>query len=149
MPDRSAVRIFQGLGEPTRLRIVALLAATRERACVCELSDALEERVYKVSRHLNILGDAGLLNSTREGRWIYYEFAMAPSPLGRALQTILTRLGDSQGQLTGDRQRFTARLALRQDGRCVVWRVNPGQLRLPRTNRREPVRMASRRERRA
>ncbi len=134
MPHRSAVRVFQGLGEPTRLRIAALLAATGARACVCELSDALDEPVYKVSRHLNVLEGAGLLASTREGRWMYYAFTH-PAPLGGALKATLTGLGDSVGQLAGDRQRFAARLALREGGRCVVWKLDPGQLGRPRTTR--------------
>ena len=139
--DRSAVRIFQALGEPTRLRIVVLLGATNERACVCELSDVLDERVYNVSRHLGVLADAGLLNRTRRGRWIYYAFTTLPSPFVRALQTSLTRLSDSERELTADRQRFTARLALRENARCVVWRIEPGQLRLT-SARRRPARSA-------
>ena len=127
---RSAVQIFQALGEPTRLRIVTLLAATSERACVCEVSDALEERVYNVSRHLNVLEGAGLLKRTRRGRWIYYEVTTPPSPFVRALRTSLTHLSDSEEEVKADQQRFIARLALRENDRCVIWKVEPRQLRL-------------------
>lgn len=123
MRGDSSVRLFQALGEPTRLRVAALLAATRQRACVCELSDALRERVYNVSRHLKALDDAGLLRSARAGRWIYYSFS-PPAPLGRALTAILSRLDDLDGILAADRARLAARLSLREGGRCVVWKID-------------------------
>lgn len=140
--NRSSVRIFQALGESTRLRIVALLAATNERACVCELSDALDERVYKISRHLSVLEDVGLLSRSRQGRWIYYTFAAARSPIGTALKPVLARVGDPEGQFTEDLQRFTVRLGLRENDRCVVWRIEPRLLGLARTKRGARVRRA-------
>ena len=53
--------IFQALADPTRIRIVHLLAHTGEEACLCELVDSLMEPQYKLSRHLKILRQAGLL----------------------------------------------------------------------------------------
>src|SRR4051812_25059008 len=64
--------LFQSLADFTRVRIIYLLAKTDEEACLCELSDALEEPEYKLSRHVKILRQAGLLSAMKEGRWIYH-----------------------------------------------------------------------------
>ena len=59
--------VFQALSDSTRLRIVRLMAVTNEEACLCELVDSLLEPQYKLSRHLKILRQAGLLDSEKEG----------------------------------------------------------------------------------
>jgi len=51
---------------------LALLHQARE-ACVSDIVDALEESQYKVSRHLKILQDAGMVKGSKKGRWIYYQ----------------------------------------------------------------------------
>lgn len=116
----SLERVFQALGDPTRLRIASLLAATKQRACVCELTDALAERQYNVSRHLKILRDAGLVIPARNGRWVYYELVRQTSPPGRRLLTLLRALSGSR-EFAADRARFAKRLALRKHGQCCVW----------------------------
>lgn len=64
--------IFQALADPTRIRIVRLLAETREEACLCELVDSILEPQYKLSRHVKVLRQAGLLTAEKEGRWVYH-----------------------------------------------------------------------------
>jgi len=56
-------KIFQSLADETRLRIIRLMVATAEESCLCELVDSLLEPSYKLSRHLKILRQAGLLSS--------------------------------------------------------------------------------------
>jgi len=118
----SPPQVFQALSDPTRLRITALLAAAGERACVCELCDALTERQYNVSRHLKVLVQVGLLAHGRDGRWVYYQRRPLPRPFGTHLGKVLRALPDPDGRLAADRRRFDARLRLRKDGRCCVWR---------------------------
>jgi len=55
------------LGEPTRLRLLALLMAFSEPLCVCELSSGLDLPEYQTSRHLAALKRAGLVASERQG----------------------------------------------------------------------------------
>lgn len=121
-------KIFRALAEPTRLRILALLLHTKEEACVCELSDGMDEPVYNVSRHLHILESAGLLTSVREGRWVYYRVASPVGAAARYLAGLLAEVDKLGGQVGDDRRRFRARLALRQNGRCVLWKVDPDLL---------------------
>ena len=62
---------FKALGDPVRLRLFALLAGGRE-LCVCHLTAALALPQSTVSRHLGVLRYAGLVDTRREGKWIYY-----------------------------------------------------------------------------
>jgi ArsR family transcriptional regulator len=64
-------RLFHALSDPTRLRIVELLR--HGERCVCDLTEALGAAQSRLSFHLKVLKDAGLVSDRREGRWIYYE----------------------------------------------------------------------------
>lgn len=63
--------LFHLLSDPTRLRMVMLLAREGE-LCVCELTHALEQIQPKISRHLALMRDAGLVIPRRQGQWIFY-----------------------------------------------------------------------------
>ncbi|MHC5082389.1 MAG: ArsR/SmtB family transcription factor [Planctomycetota bacterium] len=76
--------LFKVLAEPTRLRLVTLLAMAGER-CVCQLAQALEEPEYKISRHLGIMRSAGLVQTRREGTWIFYQLSQSSSQLETCL----------------------------------------------------------------
>ncbi|MGN6278262.1 MAG: ArsR/SmtB family transcription factor [Sphingomonas sp.] len=60
---------FQALADPTRLRIVALLRIME--LSVGELAQVLGQSQPRVSRHLKILGDAGVLDRRKEGSWVF------------------------------------------------------------------------------
>ena len=62
---------FPALADPTRLRCLLLLAAEGE-LCVCELTHALDVSQPKISRHLAMLREAGIVSDRREGLWIHY-----------------------------------------------------------------------------
>ncbi|XBS22593.1 metalloregulator ArsR/SmtB family transcription factor [Methylomarinum sp. Ch1-1] len=65
------VQFFKCLSDDTRLRCVTLLH--REgKLCVCELTTALDLSQPKISRHLALLRQSGLLLDSREGQWVYY-----------------------------------------------------------------------------
>ena len=68
-PER-AVRLFHALSDPTRLSILHRLRYGER--CVCELTDALDAAQSRLSFHLKVLKDAGLVTDRREGRWMYY-----------------------------------------------------------------------------
>src|SRR3954463_1306275 len=60
---------FQALADPTRLRIVALLRLME--LSVGELAQVLGQSQPRVSRHLKILADAGVLERRKEGSWVF------------------------------------------------------------------------------
>src|ERR1700755_391882 len=62
---------FRALSDPTRVAIVTRLASTEE-CCVCDLNAAFELSQPTISHHLKVLRDAGLVESSRRGRWAYY-----------------------------------------------------------------------------
>lgn len=63
--------LFTALADETRLRLLLLLAAEGE-LCVCELTHALEQPQPKVSRHLALLRENGIVVDRREGLWVHY-----------------------------------------------------------------------------
>lgn len=65
--------LFRALGDESRVRIVALLA--HGELCVCHLEEALAMSQPTVSRHLGVLRSAGIVESRRDGTWIYYRLA--------------------------------------------------------------------------
>lgn len=66
--------LFRLLSDPTRLRSVVLLRAERS-LCVCELTHALELSQPKISRHLAMLREAGLVTDERRGQWVHYRLS--------------------------------------------------------------------------
>jgi ArsR family transcriptional regulator len=65
-----AVELFHALSDETRLAIVRKLRNGEQ--CVCHLTDMLDAEQSRLSFHLRVLKDAGLVHDRREGRWIHY-----------------------------------------------------------------------------
>lgn len=65
--------LLKALGDPVRLRLLSLIAACNDgEACVCDLNEAFELSQPTISHHLKVLHDAGLLDRTKRGTWVYY-----------------------------------------------------------------------------
>jgi ArsR family transcriptional regulator, arsenate/arsenite/antimonite-responsive transcriptional repressor len=70
-PDTArAARLFHALSDETRLSILECLRSCER--CVCELTDHLDAAQSRLSFHLRVLKEAGLVTDRREGRWMYY-----------------------------------------------------------------------------
>jgi ArsR family transcriptional regulator, arsenate/arsenite/antimonite-responsive transcriptional repressor len=65
-----AISLFHALSDGTRLSIIQRLRFGER--CVCDLTDALDAAQSRLSFHLKVLKDAGLVTDRREGRWMYY-----------------------------------------------------------------------------
>ena len=111
--------LFQSLADPTRLRLLNLLLQTGE-ICGCELVDALRVPQYNISRHLQILTRAGLLEGHKRGKWVYYRVARELKPYHRSLLRAVRELREEREDLREDERRAGRRLKLRQDGLCCV-----------------------------
>ena len=70
---RSASQLFHALSDETRLEIVGMLR-DGER-CVCDLMGALDAAQSRLSFHLKVLKDAGIVTDRRDGRWVYYSLS--------------------------------------------------------------------------
>lgn len=71
LPEFSPPDLFRILADETRLRAMVLMHAEGE-LCVCELTEAICVSQPKMSRHLAVLRDAGLVRDRRQGIWIHY-----------------------------------------------------------------------------
>ncbi|UQX10976.1 ArsR/SmtB family transcription factor [Candidatus Mycobacterium methanotrophicum] len=70
--------VLKALAEPTRLRLVSLIAGHEgAEACVCELTAPVGLSQPTVSHHLKTLVEAGLLERTQRGKWAYYRVVLA------------------------------------------------------------------------
>lgn len=71
-------RGFAALGDPARLQILSILSAAPEgEVCVCEFVAPLGKSQPTVSHHLKVLGDAGLVEGDRRGKWVWYRLVSA------------------------------------------------------------------------
>jgi ArsR family transcriptional regulator, arsenate/arsenite/antimonite-responsive transcriptional repressor len=65
--------LLKALADPVRLRLVSIVAASEGgEACVCDLNDAFDLSQPTISHHLKVLHDAGLLDRSKRGVWVYY-----------------------------------------------------------------------------
>src|SRR4051812_18847028 len=85
----SLVQIYQCLCDPTRLRILNLLA--RGPLCVCHFQEVLGESQVKISKHLGYLKTRGMVDARREANWMIYSLPAQPS---RELKANLACLQD-------------------------------------------------------
>ena len=89
------VEALRAAGEPTRLRVLSLLAG--EELSVMELSRILEQSQPRVSRHLKLMADAGLIERFPDGARVFYR--LSSDPLARRLiDTVLDLLDDAAGE---------------------------------------------------
>jgi ArsR family transcriptional regulator len=92
-----AARLFHALSDETRLGVLEMLR-DGER-CVCELQDELDAAQSRLSFHLKVLREAGLVRDRKEGRWSYY--SLVPGTLGTAhdvVRTLATEKADRRSR---------------------------------------------------
>lgn len=92
------LRLYGCLSDATRLRIVNLLRGGP--LCVCHIQEILGEPQVKVSKHLAILKDAGVVEARREANWMIYSLPDAMSAALRANLDLLEKHGPAT--LAGD-----------------------------------------------
>jgi ArsR family transcriptional regulator len=87
LPDARAeelAAIYKALGDPTRVQILHILAATTEPVCVCDFTAAFELGQPTISHHLATLREAGIVTSFKRGIWAFYQLDPAMSDAARA-----------------------------------------------------------------
>jgi ArsR family transcriptional regulator len=66
-------RSFRALADPTRVRLLSLIAAAPEgESCICDLTDVVALSQPTVSHHMRQLVDAGLVTREQRGKWAFY-----------------------------------------------------------------------------
>ena len=108
--------LFSGFADPTRLRILNLLAAGE--LCVCDLVDILELPQPLVSRHLAYLRRTGLVEVTRESKYAHYRLAEPAHPVHRNLVNCVRSCFTGIKSLDRERARAVKRVAERESAPC-------------------------------
>lgn len=106
------MNITKALADQNRIR--TLLALCKGELCVCQITELFGLAPSTVSKHLSVLFQAGLVESRKDGRWIYYQLPgkQAPVAVREALDWIQKALADNPHALE-DKRRLKA--ILKQD----------------------------------
>ena len=89
------VETLRAVGEPTRLRVLSLLAG--EELSVMELSRILDQSQPRVSRHLKLMTEAGLIERFPDGARVFYRLT-SDAPARRLIDTVLDVLDSGAGE---------------------------------------------------
>ncbi len=92
------LQLFKNLADETRLGIVLLLKA-RGELCVCDLCTALAQSQPKISRHLAMLRESGLLLDRKQGKWVHYR--LSPQMPAWAAQVLWSSFFGHADQMVG------------------------------------------------
>src|SRR3546814_11102189 len=112
---------LRAAGEPTRLRLLAILV--KSELTVTELTQILRQSQPRVSRHLKLLCEAGLLDRFREGSWVFYRRSQngAGNKLVNSLVTLIPR---EDSVIARDLERLDAVRAARTERAAEFFRMN-------------------------
>lgn len=105
------VEVLRAAGEPTRLRILALLS--HEELSVLEICRVLDQSQPRVSRHLKLLAEAGLAERFPDGAWVFYRLATAGEPR-QLIDQVLDLIEPADAVLARDAERLRAVQAERE-----------------------------------
>ena len=105
LSSKQIVDVLRAAGEPTRLRILALLQ--KEELAVLEICRVLDQSQPRVSRHLKLLAEARLVERFPDGAWVFYRLATDGDPAA-LVREVLARTGRDDPVLRRDRDRLNA-----------------------------------------
>jgi ArsR family transcriptional regulator, arsenate/arsenite/antimonite-responsive transcriptional repressor len=95
------VRIFKALSDETRVRIIKLLE--HGELCVCDIGAALGMVQPKVSFHLGVLKNSGLLKDRKQGKWVHYSLDESEMFKRFLLLSVAEKVSDEEVQADKDR----------------------------------------------
>ncbi len=98
------VSVFKALTDETRLKIIKLLA--QGELCVCDIVAALDMQQSKVSFHLGVLKEAGLIQDRKQGKWTHYRIHDGDVFRRMLILTTLEKVPESV--MNEDKKRLTA-----------------------------------------
>ncbi|MEJ2078826.1 MAG: metalloregulator ArsR/SmtB family transcription factor [Acidobacteriota bacterium] len=115
--------IARALADESRVR--TLLALKQGELCVCQITEILDLAPSTVSKHMALLRQARLVDSRKEGRWIYYRLPDDPSPVVKqALEWVSGSLEEAM-EITHDRKHLEEIVGLEPEALCQLQRSRP------------------------
>jgi len=112
------VAFNQALADETRWRIIQLLL--EEALCVCELADILGMPQSSVSSHVQVIRQAGMLESEKCGKWIYSRVEPRHRQMVLALGKFFAVSAETDATLRKDARNAVKRLSLREESCCPL-----------------------------
>lgn len=117
-----AVDVLRAAGEPTRLRALALL--TEGELAVGELAQVLGQSQPRVSRHLKLLTEAGLVERIPEGAWVFCRLAGPGTPERRLADAALAMMDPGDEVIRRDAERLNAIRSAREAAASAYFERN-------------------------
>ncbi|GAM98334.1 transcriptional regulator of ArsR family [alpha proteobacterium U9-1i] len=114
--------MLRAAGEPTRLRALALL--TEGELAVGELAQALDQSQPRVSRHLKLLTEAGLVERIPEGAWVFYRLATPGAPERLLADAALGMMDPGDPVIRRDGERLDAIRSAREEAAAAYFERN-------------------------
>jgi DNA-binding transcriptional ArsR family regulator len=113
------IAIAKALADRTRLRI--LMALTGGELCVCQIVELCSLAPSTISKHLQLLNHAGLIDARKDGRWIYYRLAEkgAPDNVRGALKWVRGCFSDDAA-ISADRKKLEKITAKDKEALCRI-----------------------------
>src|SRR5262245_9868725 len=116
--------VLKAAGETTRLRVLALLAEAE--LTVSDLTEILRQSQPRISRHLKLLAEAGLVERFREGSWAFFRMADRAVAADVA-RSVLARLDPADPVIVRDRERLAAVRAARAAAAQAYFRAHAAE----------------------
>jgi ArsR family transcriptional regulator len=114
---RDLITVIKALADENRVRI--LLAVQGRELCVCQIVELLGLAQSTVSKHVSILRQAKLVDSRKEGRWMFYRVAGEDSPVeAREIAGMVSRLLTRDPEAGEDARRLRQILKMDRDELC-------------------------------
>jgi len=132
------LNILKALSEETRLRILKLLEGGE--LCVCDIMAALDMIQPKVSFHLGVLKEAGLIKDRKEGRWVHYRIEESDLFRRFLILSVLERVHEDA--VAHDTKRLHEFL---QNKKSCVKTIQPSLIRFPKSTHDQESSTCSRR----
>ncbi len=115
----NVARAFSDMG-----RVRAMMALRKGELCVCQIIALLRLAASTVSKHMTILKQAGLVESRKDGRWIYYRLPEKPmNPSGKAVLDLAVRLLNAEETIINDETAIRKIVCRDKAGLCRAQRI--------------------------
>ena len=108
--------ITKALSDTTRVRL--LMAVVEHELCVCQVTELTQLAFSTVSKHVGILRQAGLVESRKEGRWVFYRVIREPSPEAQGALAWLKKCLKNDKLIAADARRLRTILATDPEELC-------------------------------
>lgn len=115
----NCIDVIKAASDSNRLRILMALHNCNE-LCVCYIVELLEVTGATVSRHLSILSNAGLINSRKKGRWVYYRISDDMDPGKQGFNKWLVKTAGSETVVIADKDKLRRILTNNNDSSCCL-----------------------------